>query len=234
MSHARNLPTKASTAMQVVPPARSDMIRFVMAHVETWRANPAAIGLTAAQVNALAEQLQVVRAAKAAMESKRLAERAAFAAADDRNRVLKVTAQGLVNQIKAFAATKADPAVVLANARLPVANKPQPRPLPGVPTKIAVRLQSDGAVALSWACERAPANEGVFFEVWRKIGGAGKAEKVGAAPGMTAAARRATFIDSTVPAGAAEQGVTYRIRAYRGAREGPQSAAVTVRFGSAA
>lgn len=220
--------------MQVIPPARSDMIRFVMAHLDVWRANPAAIGLTAAQLDGLEAHLTAVRAAKAAMESQRLAERAAFVAAGDRNRVLKTTAQGLVNRIKAFAATKADPVVVLANARLPVANKPQPRPLPGVPTKIAVRLQSDGAVALSWACERAPANEGVFFEVWRKIGSTGKAVKVGAVPGMTAAARRATFIDSTVPAGAAEQGVTYRIKAYRGAREGPQSMAVSVRFGSAA
>lgn len=217
--------------MSVLPPNIIDQIEFCEAHNPIWAGTPAAIGLTAAQMTAMAAATLNARKAFNDAEAARQASKGATTTLHGNVAIMRSQVSDLIRQIKAFAELQANPAAVYAAAQIPAPAAPTPLPAPGKPTDFGVVLNADGSVTLSWSSTDAAASTGAFFTVSRKLPGAGAFAGIGGAPGSTSEQRRASFTDSTVPASAASAGAQYIVQGFRGTRVGDASDAVIVQFG---
>lgn len=217
--------------MSVLPMNRLDQVEFCESHWPVWEANAAAIGLTTAQTGALKSATTSARAKYDASLAARQASKAATQAFYGATAAMRDLAAPMIAAIKSFADQQADPGAVYVLAQIPPPAAPTPAAAPGKPTNFTVTLEPTGAVTLLWDATNAAASSGAFFQVSRKLPGAGSFVSIGGAPGSTAESRRMTFTDETVPASAASAGVQYIVTGRRGSLTGVPSDAVTVQFG---
>jgi hypothetical protein len=222
--------------MSVIPPDRLDQIEFCERHVPVWsdvEGGPGAIGLSEEWVDELAHLAVEARAAFDEAQTARQASRAATAAFHGKTARMRERAADMVRAVKAFAEFQEVPAQVLAAAQVPGPAAPVGRPAPGRPTDIDVELEGTGAVTISWSASDAAACDGAVYLVSRRLPGETGYTLIDAAPGLTAASgrRRMRFTDSTIPASAAGEGVSYIIRGRRGERLGEACEPVAVQFG---
>ncbi|CAG0991434.1 hypothetical protein PHYC_02320 [Phycisphaerales bacterium] len=216
--------------MRVIPKTAVGQIDFVNSHLPAWSAEPGAIGLSPAEIVRLQERLDAARDLQLAAAQARDAARAATLAFNEAAERLREDAARAVAKIKAAAMGDEN---VYAAAMIPVPAAGAPAQPPGPPADIAVTLEPDGSVTLSWTAADAAASTGAFFRVSRRLPGQSTFVGVGAAAGATGESRRATFTDTAIPSSAAAGGVQYIIQGFRGGRAGEASSAVTVQFGTA-
>jgi hypothetical protein len=206
-------------------------IQFCENHTGVWLAAPTAIGLTAAQVNALRDATEYARGAYDDAQAARQAAKAATGAYYAAVRDMRDIAAELVGQIKAFADLSANPPAVYTAAQIPAPAAPSPVPAPGRPVLAGVTLEPTGAVTLNWTADNAAASTGAFFNIFRRLPGQSGYASIGGAPGSTSASRTMSFTDTSVPTSAAASGATYIIIGQRGTKQGTPSDAITVQFG---
>lgn len=244
--------------MRIVPRDLTGQLEFARVHLPMWKEAEVEIGVTKDELDELTGLLADAEAAAFAAEQARQAALAATTLYHARMQALRGRTAGLIGKIKAHASlqTPSGGRQVYAAAGLPLpgGGVDAPRPLrqaPGAPQNVKIAPQSDGSVKLSWTGERSAMSAAAVFAITRKligmdgqaVGGAGGAggpggasrthdgyEFIGYAPGTTRRARRATFVDASVPRGVAS--ARYIITPQRGRDVGEPSLAVSVEFGS--
>lgn len=219
--------------MPVLPDKRLEQIQFFETRLPVWQAAPAtAIGLTTAQIAALASATQNARDAYNSAQTARAASKAATTSYHTTSDDMRQLGADLIKTIKAFADLQASPGAVYALAQIPEPLPPEPLPAPGKPKDFLVTLENSGAVTLSWGAENAAASSGAFYTVRRKLPGQVEFVVLGGTGGSTSTSRRMAFTDATVPASAAGVGVVYEVQGQRGTTVGTPSDAITVQFGT--
>jgi len=198
--------------MPIVPNTRLGKIEFYEAHLGPWGTSAVAIGLTTAQVAALATATTAARAAYNAAEAARAASKAATQNFHDKVAAMHSNpglGADMIDIIKNFAETTNNPNVYNL-AQIPPPAEPGPVPPPGTPYKLSVGLLGDGSIELKWKCDNPSGAQGTIYEVLRRFGD-GPFAFVGAT-GVRA------FLDDTIPAGSSP--VTYQITAVRSTQRG--------------
>jgi hypothetical protein len=192
--------------MSIVPRSNVDKLEFYEAHLPPWQTHAVAIGLTAAQVTALAEA--TTKAREAYNDHQAAIEAAKAATLNFYNAVTKMHDDGadLIRTIKNKAETSGDPNVYVL-AQIPAPQPPGVTPPPGTPSKLRVELLATGALKLSWKCANPEGTSGTVYEVKRRIEGAQATFAYLGATGVR------EFTDDTLPAGSSS--VTYQITALR-------------------
>lgn len=213
--------------MPVLPDKELQLIQFCEAHNPVWAATPTAIGLTAAQVTALATLTTTARKSYNDAQAAREASKAATTTLHGGTAALRTGVADLLKLIKAYAENQADPSTVYSAAQIPPPAAPSPPPAPGQPTNITVGLNPDGSLTLRWSAVNASPTSGAFFAIARRLGTSGPYTGIGGASGGPRG--NSEFTDSTVPIGA--QQVSYIIQGQRGTQMGQPSEAINVQFG---
>ncbi|MDQ7014570.1 MAG: hypothetical protein Q9O74_11840 [Planctomycetota bacterium] len=223
--------------MRIVPKSRSRTIEFYETRAPVWAEDPAAIGLTAERVAAVADRAAEARDALeahlAALEASRAAT-ARFYAATDALHADPGAGADTIATIKNFARTTDDPGVYVR------AMLPAPPPTggvrsarggrgsaasPGTPFRFRVSLLQDGAVGLAWDCDNPTGTAGTVYEVFRRTAAG---ESTNGRFDYLGTVGEKSFLDATLPPDASP--VTYRVTARRGKHLG-RPARHTVRFG---
>ncbi len=209
--------------MGVIPTTIIGKIQFYESHLPIWAADPAAIGLTAAQV---AELTTLTAAARADFEATQAARDAARAATLDQKvsvSAMQELGGDLVKTIRAFAETTNDDTVFSA-AQIPPPSPPKPVGPPDMPTEVSAEINNFGYVLIKWKASRAA---GTQFVLQRQL------TPVGGAPGTWTYAGTSTtndYTDTTVPTGFAS--VSYRVYAQRAGGISDASGTTTIAFGT--
>jgi len=111
---------------------------------------------------------------------------------------------------------------------------PAARP-PGKPREVAIVLNPEGSVTISWRSANAAASAGVVFAISRRLPGQSEFLRIGTAEGTTSQTRRPSFTDTTVPAAdlfGEGKGVEYLVQGARGSCTGEASDVLRVQFGA--
>lgn len=217
--------------MTVIPPNQLDALQFCESHWPVWNQDPVSVGLTEDLVEGFKELTLTVRGDFNNAQAARLASRSATTTLKNSMATLRENASVLIATVKAFADLQVEPALVYSAAQIPMPLPTSPLPAPGRPTNIAITLEFDGAITLSWDAEDSSASSGAMFMVSRKLAGQSDYIGIGAATGSTTESRRCSFTDTTCPAAAAGTGARYVIQGVRGSRAGQPSPAMVVQFG---
>lgn len=207
--------------MGVVPTKDVDAVQFFESHIPVWQTNAAAIGLTAAQVTAMATAVTAARKALGDQSTAKQAAKASTTTLHTAVSAMRTMGGDLIKTIKAYAATT-DNQNVYSKAEIPPPSAPTPVPPPGQPTKFKVELTPEGAIMLSWKADNAAASSGAYFSVRRKLNTETDFVLVGNTGGKS-------FVDDTITQGIT--GATYIVQGFRGLNAGPQSEQLSVQFG---
>lgn len=202
----------------VLPRTRLQKIEWFEQRLDGWLANPAAIGLTPAQVTQLAADVAAARQAYDQAQQTRNEAQSATVGFHAASAAMEGGGRDLITTIKAFAEASDDPGVYV-QADVPPPSTPTPAGPPETPTHVTGTINSDGAVELSWKGSLA---HRTFFEVLRKLEGEASwtvLDSVGAKH----------YLDETVPLGTTA--AQYRVRAKRGNHTSPANDPITVRLG---
>jgi hypothetical protein len=213
--------------MSIVPTTRLEKIEFYESHIDPWEAGPTKIGLTAAQVTALATLTTQARAAYNAAEAARQASKAATLNYYERVRAMHSgpgAGSDMIELIKNYADTT-DNAQVYVDAQIPAPATPGVTPPPGTPFEFTVGLLQNGAVELKWKCNNPSGTSGTIYEVKRRIGSAASAPFT-----FVGATGVRSFTDETIPGGGGSSPCTYQVTAVRSTARG-NPAQFTVSFG---
>ncbi len=204
----------------VLPRTRLQKIEWFEQRLDGWLADPAAIGLTPAQVTQLAADVAAARQAYDRAQQTRNEAQSATVGFHAASAAMEGGGRDLITTIKAFAEASNDPGVYV-QADVPPPNTPTPTPTgpPDTPTHVTGTINSDGAVELSW---QGSLRHRTFFEILRRLEGEASwtvLDSVGAK----------RYLDETVPLGTTA--AQYRVRAKRGNHTSPANDPITVRLG---
>lgn len=218
-------------SMKVLPPGRADLLEFVALHIDQWGADPAAVGLTLAQIDAIRAALDDAAAAFERAQQLRDEAQAATLTSNTNIAALRALTATAVASIKAFARVQehggVPQATVYAAARIDEPREPSPLPAPEQIRNVSIHINQHGCAVLRWtpppasdARARAAGRTGVWYEVQRMSP---------AAPAFVGAGSTAqrTFTDTPLAVGQ----TMYRVRARRGDRAGPWSLAAVATVG---
>ncbi len=214
--------------MTILPDSSMKRLDFFSTHIAAWKEDPAAIGLTMDEVDAIealvdsgTQKWRLMLAAR----SNAMSTTQAFHLEIESLSELGAEA---IARIKLFSASTDDPSV-LTKARLPQPKKRRRKALPPEPpTDLRAHLNANGCVELSWKGTTA---RGQYFVIARRIDWPDEAGNYSGGPGgfsMINAVADKRFVDSEVPVGSAR--IAYQISAARG-RETAQPVEINVQMG---
>jgi hypothetical protein len=197
--------------MSVIPRKLLEKIQWAESHVEPFNTNAVAIGTTVVEAAAFQDKTEAARAALTAADAARNASKDASLTLKNAIAAMDIAAQGIVEQVRVKAKTTNNTGVY-ALASIPAPALPSPVAPPGTPSHLAVVLNGDGTLILTWRCENPSGASGTMYQVFRSNSGSdgdyiylgGTGEK--------------RFTDETVPAGATS--LTYKIQAVRSTAAG--------------
>lgn len=205
--------------MSLLPDTRIGKIEFYHTHAPVWRDAADEIGVTVAQVDALAAKVAAARAALLAQQEAMLAARAATAAYNLAVADLHRDGMTLVAAIRTTAAQAAateGPGAgveVYVAAQVPPPAARRPLPPPGRPREVRATLLPTGTLRLTWKCTNPHGATGTMYEIRRRDGAHAPLLHV-----ATVGVKH--FVDESPPAGVGT--VTYSIRAIRSTNAGPE------------
>lgn len=201
----------------VLPGPRDEMIQWFSDRIADWAANAASIGLSAAQVTALATLVNDAEGVLAAATAARIASRDATVDYHNGADTLRTYGADLIKVIKAFAESTNDP-TVYSTASVPPPAPPTPAGPPDKPTDLEASLVLPYGIRLNW---KGSAARNAYFGIFRRL------------PGETGftflqTTKDKTYDDTTIPTGVAS--VEYYIAAFRDPYQ-VNSSALAVQFG---
>lgn len=209
--------------MSVIPRTLVDRIQFFETHLPVWTKNPAAIGLTVAQLADLGTRTQQARLDYDAARALRTEAKAATSTQNDSVASMFELGSDLVKTIRAFAETNDDLSVYNL-AQIPAPAAPMPTPPPETPTDVQLAVNAFGYCTIKWKGSRAVGSQ---FILRRQV------TEVGGTPGpWTYAGSSVTndYTDPTVPTGLAS--VSYLVFAQRASGTSELSNIATLTFGT--
>lgn len=200
-----------------LPNNRTQALSWIQARLNSWVTHATAIGLDTTQVAELAALESAAANARTAAQTARAASKSAtldwHTKADD----MIVTASAMVATIKAKALATNNPAIYTL-ADVSPADPPSPAAPPQQPTAIKARLETEGALELSWK-GKGPA--GTQYHITRQLPGQAGFVTLGSTS-------QKRFTDNAPPAGVPQ--INYRIVAQQKDNQ-TASVVVQVRFG---
>ncbi len=209
--------------MSVIPRTLVDRIQFFETHIPVWGKDPAAIGLTVAQLADLGTRTQQARADYENAQALRSQTKAATSTQNDSVDSMYDLGADLVKTIRAFAETT-DNDSVYNLAEIPAPAAPTPTPPPESPTEVQLVVNAFGYCIINWKGSRA---NGTQFSLRRQV------TEVGGTPGPWTFAGTSTtneYTDTTVPTGLAT--VSYVVVAQRASGVSDPSNIATLTFGT--
>jgi hypothetical protein len=204
----------------ILPQGAVAKVQFFENRQAVWTERAAEIGAT---TGAVAQVAATTEAARAAYEAQSRAHQQAMAATQAFHDAMAAMAQAgavVIKQVKTYAAGEGGEAVYPL-AMLPAPARPSRLPPPGMPTNFTVTLRPNGSLLLKWRCRNPAGSSGTMYQVARRVGEMGAFESIGVIGAKS-------FVDSTVPAGAAS--LIYQITAVRSTAAGV-AARFIVNFG---
>ncbi|MDQ7014530.1 MAG: hypothetical protein Q9O74_11630 [Planctomycetota bacterium] len=194
-------------------------LEYFEQHIPIWAADPAAIGLTAAQIADITSLTGAMRisynnaqAARADSKSKTVLQREALGS-------MLGLGTALIATIKAFADASGNGPAVFAAAQIDPANTPAPTDPPVVATDFITSLKNSGAIEIAWKGTTA---NGTYYTIHRKLDTETDFSLIGNASDRE-------FTDATIPAGTPR--ATYYLITHRDNQNSGQSEHVTVNLG---
>ncbi|HYD01059.1 MAG TPA: hypothetical protein VEB22_07515 [Phycisphaerales bacterium] len=211
-----------------IPVPLSEFIPWSTAHAELWAGDPAAVGMTQQQADAVKLAAESARAAQAAaLAARQLSLNATFAQ-EQAERALRRAVQTAVVLIDVCAENSPSPAAVYSAAELDSPTVARTVPAPGKVKQLTASLDPlSGAPVLRWKGNNPRGGGSVTYLVARRLSGQREFSFVGTA--APSGPNRRTFTDTSVPVGTAA--VSYLVHAVRGAAKG-EAEQIDVRFGS--
>ncbi len=197
-----SIPERGADMANVLPASREQLINWFNERIAAWGADPAGIGLTAAQVADLAGRLAASDAALNDANAARIASKDATVVYHSETDDLRAFGADLIKTIKAYAETTNN-AGVYAAASVPPPLPPTPAGPPDRPTDFEAELLSGGGLHLSW---KGTTSKSAYFSVFRKAEGETDFT-------LLDSPKDKFFDDNTIPAGV--NSVTYYIQARR-------------------
>jgi len=199
-----------------VPRTQRGVLSYFESRLDRWSSDPAGIGLSQQDVDAL---IQAVDAAKQALEDaaiKRDAARAATTALRFAMARLRRLGGDLVNSVRAYGEREHN-ADVFVRAQVDPVRAPSASTPAEKPFDLQPRLLTGGLAELRWQGSR---DRGVSFVVERALRWPGGGAEAFSVAGVTSTQR---FLDAALPVGLAS--VVYRVTAIRaGGSSGPSAA----------
>jgi hypothetical protein len=200
-------------------------LAFYEARIPKWSLSATQIGVTPASVTALETRAAEAREAYTQHVSAQATAKSATLNWYEKLRLLhNATGAGadMVRQMRTKAVSTNDPNVYVL-ADIPAPATPSPVGPPGTPTDFKVTLNGDGSLKLTWKCPNPVGAPGTTYQIARQLGPDADFILLG-----TSGSRK--YVDTTLPASAANQPVTYQITAIRSTVTGAP-AQFLVRFG---
>lgn len=208
--------------MSTLPRSRAEQINFFEQHVSIWASDPAALGLTSAQVTDLNGLTTAARASFVTVEAARQSAKATTTGYYGATDAMREAGGEAINTIRAFAEASDDPAAVYEAAQIPPRAAPSPAPAPDAPTNIATTVYTTGEVELKWKVKQPRPGAEIFTVIHRRLNNTGAYIEF-------ASTGEKMFVDSNIPPGT--QSVSYMLRTRRGDQVSVPSDAVTQHLG---
>lgn len=204
---------------------RSAFLEWCEAHKETFISNATAIGLTAAQATAFADDTDAASGANLSQSKAKDALMVATQTVDAALATLRTRAGDTVRTIRAFAEQSSDPLEVYNTAEISAPKPATPAPPPAQPTNLTVTLDpTEGTVTLRWKAANPTGTSGTAYIIKRKLPGESSFNFIGVSGTKE-------FVDTTLAAG--PDWVQYTVQGQRADVPGPVSPVFTVNFGQA-
>ncbi len=205
--------------MPTIPRTLLGQIEFFERHLPVWSDDPAAIGLSAAQVADIAALTGAARTHYEQARAARLVARGETGRQNTSIASMMKLGTALVATIRAFADATDNEFGVFSRANIPPVDASSPAPPPEPAANLTSELRNSGAIRLTW---RGTVANGTFYTIWRRLAGE---------PGFTllGSVSDRRFDDTTIPAGTAE--ATYQVRTHRDTQTSELSEAISVRMG---
>ena len=213
--------------MATLPRTKDGKIEYFEERLSKWQLDPAAVGLTAEQVDALAAFVADARTSYTTVQQAKQDLRNMVFSQDTDIDTMMGLGSALLGIIRAHAdATgvtdgNAAAAEVFAAANISPANARTPAPPPAPATNLQASLLNTGGLKLTWNGTTA---NGTVYAVWRRT-------NTETSFAQLATSGQRTYEDQTVPAGSAE--VVYFLRTIRDNLVSDDAKPITVRFGVA-
>ena len=206
--------------MAVLPDKIAERLAFFEQHLPVWAADPAAIGLSAAQVASLSNFVVAARADFDAAQDARSISRSATVSQNASIGDMTKFGSDLIKTIRSFAQTNNDINVYTA-AQIPPPSPPTPLGPPETPANFTGTLNSVGAIELSWNASRAG---GTSFTIERSVGG------IDGPWTIIGTSEDKDFTDTAVPR--AVDTISYRVTASRSGGSSNPTSPFSVFFGN--
>jgi len=204
---------------------RSAFLEWCEAHKETFISNATAIGLTAAQATAFADDTDAASGANLSQSKAKDALMVATQTVDAALATLRTRAGDTVRTIRAFAEQSSDPLEVYNTAEISAPKPATPAPPPAQPTNLTVTLDpTEGTVTLRWKAANPTGTSGTAYIIKRKLPGESSFNFIGVSGTKE-------FVDTTLAAG--PDWVQYTVQGQRANVSGPVSPVFLVNFGNA-
>lgn len=202
--------------MRVVPRDNTGAVTFYEVHAPVWQAEAASIGLTPEDAAAVADAAAAARDAFNQQYAAQQAARAATQAYENAVARLRAAGAACIAKVRVAATAAGEGGNgVYERAQLPMPASPGRLPAPGRPTNFATRLNADGALELTWACDNPSGTAGTVYEIRRRdVAATGESGPLT----FVAVAGSKSFLDATVPPGTAV--AEYQVTAIRSTRRG--------------
>lgn len=183
--------------MSVIPESRTDKVAFYNSHIAPWSTSAVLIGTTTQAVTDLQTKVEAAQSKIAEQVAAAQAAKTATMAANNAIKTMADAGADIIKSIRAKAAVSGNSVYELAE--IPAPATPTPVVTLGTPANFKVELGADGALTLKWKCA-SPRASGTIYQVWRSLNGGTDFAYVGGSGSKT-------FVDSTVPSGAAQPGL---------------------------
>jgi len=151
-----------------LPGTIAGRIEFFQQRLTAWAADPAAIGLTPAQIGELQTTLGNAGNAHSTVLATRQQAKNETATQNTAMSELMDLGTGMIAAIKAFADLSGDATAVFAAAEIDPPESSSPLPPPEMATDLATELLNSGAVRLSW---KGTIANGTFYDIYRELDG---------------------------------------------------------------
>jgi hypothetical protein len=209
--------------MATIPDKIAERLAFFEYHLPVWAADPALIGLNAAQISDLAIRTAAARTAFDDAQAARSVSRAKTVSQTEAMGDMSNLGSDLVKTIRAFAETT-DNVNVYSVAEIPPPAPPTPTGPPEVPTNIDASINNFGEIKVSWKASRAAGTQFIIQRQLKSVDGTlGNWTFAGSSVSND-------YTDNTVPTGFAA--VNYRVYAQRPGGQSDASITVTLNFGT--
>ncbi|VAX39308.1 hypothetical protein MNBD_PLANCTO03-1113 [hydrothermal vent metagenome] len=205
--------------MAELPETILGQLQYFEQHIPVWASDPAAIGLTIAQIADITSLTGAMRVAYNNSQASRQTSKDDTLLQRIAHHDMLGLGTALIATIKAFDDASGSTGAILAAASIAIDNAASPFGPPIVATEFVTSLHNSGAIEIRW---KGTVANGTYYTIHRKLDSETDFALIGNASDRE-------FTDATIPAGTPK--ATYYLITHRDALNSGQSEHITVNLG---